>query len=135
MKAMVDNNLFTGYTVGTVNNVVVSHLQFADDTMLLGNKSWANVRALRAALIIFESMSGLKVNFHKSLLMGINISDSLMTEAAAVLSCKVGKIPFMYLGLPIGGNPRRLSFWDPVVNRINSRLPGWNIRFLSFGGP
>ena len=112
MKSMVDNNLFTGYTVGTVNNVMVSHLQFADDTLLLGYKSWANVRALRATLIIFESLSGLKVIFHKSLLVGVNISDSWMFEAAAVLSCKVGKIPFMYLGLPIGGNPRRLSFWD-----------------------
>ena len=46
MKAMVENNLFTGYTVGKVNHVVVSHLQFADDTLILGNKSWANVRAL-----------------------------------------------------------------------------------------
>ena len=120
--------------VGTVNNVVVSHLQFADDTLLLGSKSWANVQALRATLIIFESISGLKVYFHKLLLVEINISDSWMTEAAAVLSCKVGKIPFMYLGLPIGGNPRRLSFWDPIVNRIKTRLLGWNSRFLSFSG-
>ncbi|RHN56553.1 putative reverse transcriptase zinc-binding domain-containing protein [Medicago truncatula] len=134
MKAMVDNQLFTGYSVGVANPVVVSHLQFADDTLLLGHKSWANVRALRATLAIFELMSGLKVNFNKSLLMGINISDSWLSEAASVLSCKVGKIPFLYLGLPIGGNPRRLSFWDPVVNRIKSRLSGWNSRFLSFGG-
>jgi len=134
MKAMVENNLFTGYTVGTVNQVVVSHLQFVDDTMLLGNKRRANVRALREALVIFESMSGLKVNFNQSLLVGINISDSWLNEAAAVLSCKVGKIPFMYLGLPIDGNSRRLTFWDPIVNRIKYRLSGWNSRFLSFGG-
>ena len=134
MKSMDDNNLFTRYTVGTANNVMVSHIQFAVDTLLLGNKNWANVRALRAALIIFESLSGLKVNFHKSLLIGVNISDSWMSKAATVLSCKVGKIPFMYLGLPIGGNPRRLSFWDPIENRIKSRLSGWNSRFLSFGG-
>jgi len=108
MKAMVDNNLYTGYTVGTVNQVVVSHLQFADDTLLLGNKSWANVRALRATLVIFESMSSLKVNFNKSLLVGMNISDSWLNEVAMVLSCKVGRIPFMYLGLPIGDNLCRL---------------------------
>jgi hypothetical protein len=24
----------------------------------------------------------------------------------------------LYLGLPVGGDPRRLNFWDPVVDRI-----------------
>jgi len=47
-----------------------------DDTLLLGSKSWANVRALRAVLNLFADMSGLKVNFHKSLLVGINIGRS-----------------------------------------------------------
>jgi len=56
MKAMVDNHLFTGYSVGTPNPVGVSHLQFADDTLLLGHKSWANIRALRATLIMFEML-------------------------------------------------------------------------------
>ena len=134
MKVMADNHLFTGYSVGMVNPVVVSHLRFVDDTLLLGHKSWANVRALRGTLVIFKSMSGLKVNFNKSLLVGINISDSWLNEAASVLGCKVGKVPFIYLGLPIGGNPQRLSFWDPIMHRIKSRLSGWNSWFLSFGG-
>jgi hypothetical protein len=122
MKAMVDNHLFTGYLVGVANSMVVSQLQFADDTLLLGHKSWANVQALRATLFLFESMSGLKVNFNKSLLVGINITDSWLNEAASLLSCKVGTIPFMYPGFPIGGNLRRLSFWDPILKRIKSRL-------------
>ena len=53
-------------------------------------------------------MSGLKVNFQKSLLVGVNIADSWLNEAASLLNCKVGKVPFMYLGLSIGGDPRRL---------------------------
>jgi len=44
-----------------------------------------------------------------------------------------GTIPFVYLGLPIGGDPRKLSFWKPVVDSIVSRLSSWNHRFLSFG--
>lgn len=39
MKAMVGSALFRGYSVGSSNLVVVSHLQFADDTLLLGEKS------------------------------------------------------------------------------------------------
>jgi hypothetical protein len=65
MYAAVEADLFKGYMVGSTNSVVVSHLQFADDTLLLGVKSWANVRALRAVLLLFEAMYGLKVNIHK----------------------------------------------------------------------
>ncbi|GAU49411.1 hypothetical protein TSUD_407260 [Trifolium subterraneum] len=134
MKTLVENNLFTGYSVGTQAPVSISHLQFADDTLLMGAKSWANVRALRAALVLFELMSGLKVNFNKSMLVGVNISESWLNEAASALHCNVGKIPFLYLGLSIGGDPRRLSFWEPVLSRIKKRLSGWKSRFLSFGG-
>ncbi|CAJ2644200.1 unnamed protein product [Trifolium pratense] len=134
MEAMIERNLFTGYSVGERAQVSVLHLQFADDTLLMGTKSWANVRALRAVLVLFESMSGLRVNFHKSMLVGVNIPDSWLVEAASALCCKVGKIPFLYLGLPIGGDPRRLCFWVPVLDRLKNRLSGWKSRFLSIGG-
>jgi hypothetical protein len=134
MQALVEHQLFSGYSFGMQNTVFVSHLQFADDTLLIGTKSWANVRALRVVLVLFESMSGLKVNFNKSMLVGVNIDDSWLRAAATTLHCKVGKVPFLYLGLPIGGDSRRLSFWEPVVARIRNRLSGWKSRFLSFGG-
>jgi len=120
--------------VGSTNNMVVSHLQFADDMLLLGVKSWANVHALRALLLLFEAMSGLKVNFHKSMQVGVNVPDSWLVEAASILNCRVGHVPFLYLGLSIGGNPSRLAFWDPVMHSIKSRLSAWKSRFLSFGG-
>ncbi|MCI47364.1 cysteine-rich receptor-like protein kinase, partial [Trifolium medium] len=47
---------------------------------------------------------------------------------------KVGKVTFLYLGLPIGGDPTRLGFWELVLARIKNRLSGWKSRFLSFGG-
>jgi len=93
-----------------------------------------NIRAMRAVLVLFENLSGLKVNFSKSQLVGVNVSTSWLTEAAMVLSCKMGTVPFVYLGLPIGGNARRLAFWEPLLHRINSRLSSWNSKYLSFGG-
>ena len=69
-----------------------------------------------------------------SLLVGLNIVESWLNEAASILNCKVGRVPFLYLGLFIGGDPRRLAFWDPVLNSIKARLSGWQSRFLSFGG-
>jgi hypothetical protein len=47
-------------------------------------------------------MSGLKVNFNKSMLVGVNIHDSWFGEAAFVLRYRVGNVPFLYLGFPIG---------------------------------
>lgn len=134
MKSMVENNLFTGFGVGNTNSYVVSHLQFVDDTLLLGVKIWANVRAFRAVLSLFVVMSRLKVNFHKSLLVVINIADSWLNEAVYIMHCKVGKVPFMYSGLSIGDDPRKLVSWEPVLDTIKSRLSGWQSRFLSFGG-
>jgi len=76
----------------------------------------ANVLANRFRMAMWS------VNFHKSLLVEININDSWINEAASALHCKIGRVPFMYLGLPIGGYARQLSFWDPVVARMKSRL-------------
>jgi hypothetical protein len=36
MSAMVERNVFTGYNVGEQDSITVSHLQFADDTLLVG---------------------------------------------------------------------------------------------------
>ncbi|GAU39629.1 hypothetical protein TSUD_397170 [Trifolium subterraneum] len=105
MTALVRNGSFTPYEVGSHNSVRVSHLQFADDTLLVGVKSWANVRALKAVLILFENISGLKVNFHKSMLFGVNVNNSWLHEAASVMRYKIHK-----------------------------RLSVWKCKNLSFGG-
>ena len=38
------------------------------------------------------------------------------------------------MGLPLGGHPRKLDFWDLVVNKVAKRLDGWKKDFLSRGG-
>jgi len=134
MQALVEAQLFKGYGVGRVGEVRLTHLQFADDTLILGEKSWLNVRSMNAVLLLFEEISGLKVNFHKSMLNGVNVNDSWLAEAALVLNCRRGSIPFVYLGLLIGGDSTKLSFWKPVIDRVVARLSSWNNKFLSFGG-
>ena len=134
MESLKVNDLFASYKVGRSNMTVVSHLQFADDTLILGAKSWANIHSMRAILILFEALSGLKVNFSKSSLVGLNVASSWLSEAASLLSCRVGVIPFVYLGLPIGGNARRKSFWNPLINRLRTRMSGWKLKHLSLGG-
>lgn len=65
-----------------------------------GKKSQANVKVI----------SDLKANFHKSMLVEVNVVESWMLEGSLVMNCRMGRIPFLYLGLPIGGDPRRFNF-------------------------
>lgn len=40
----------------------------------------------------------------------------------------------MYLGIPIGGNPRREALWRPILEKMRRCLSSWKQRSLSFGG-
>lgn len=82
---------------------------------------------------MFESVSRLKVNFHKSQLIGVNVKEGWMNETANFLNCKVGALSFTYLGLPIGGDARRKITWQPVLVKIRNCLASWNSAHLSFG--
>lgn len=59
-----------------MNSTIIFNLQYTDDTILIGVKSWANICALQEALVLSEAVYGLKVNFNKSMLVGVNITDS-----------------------------------------------------------
>jgi hypothetical protein len=133
MKRAVELNSFHGFRVGN-SDVVISHLQYADDTICVGEASIDNLWSLKAILRGFEMVSGLKVNYWKSSLMGVNVSSQFLDLASTFLNCKSSSIPFMYLGLPVGANPRRVSTWEPLLESIRKRLGVWGNKFVSFGG-
>lgn len=89
---------------------------------------------MKAALRGFELVSGLEVNFFNSSLLGVNVSESFLESGANFLNCEVGKIPFRYLGLPVGANPRKGSTWQPLIDSLTRKLGSWRNKFLSFGG-
>jgi hypothetical protein len=133
MRRAVELNRFRGFKVGR-NGVVISHLQYADDTLCIGEASVENLWTLKAILRGFEMVSGLKVNFWKSNILGVNVSTNFMRLASVFLNCRVGSIPFKYLGLPVGANIRRESTWEPLLNSLRKRLGGSVNRHVSLGG-
>lgn len=50
------------------------------------------------------------------------------------LGCGVQYLPFVYLGVPIGGNARKLKFWELVLKKIESKLAIWKCKLLSTSG-
>ncbi|KAJ9680549.1 hypothetical protein PVL29_019768 [Vitis rotundifolia] len=127
----------TGLTEGFLvrrDRTRVSMLQFADDTIFFSNASLEHLQNLKIILLVFGQVSGLKINLEKSSISGINIGLELLSNLALVFDCRVSEWPLTYLGLPLGGNPKTIGFWDPVVERISRRLDGWKKTFLSLGG-
>lgn len=62
LNYIVEAILFYGYKVSQTKAIHVYHLQFVDNTMILGEKSRENVRALKSNLILLEVISwGLNV--------------------------------------------------------------------------
>ena len=86
-------------------------LQFADDTIFLGEASMDNVKAVKAILRSYEMVSGLRINFSKSQFGAIGQSEEWCCIAADFLNCAMLHFPFCYLGLPIGINLRRKVVW------------------------
>ena len=60
----------------------LANLQYADDTLCIGKPTVTNLWTCRALLRGFEMMLGLKVNFYKSYLMGVNVTSNFMERRA-----------------------------------------------------
>ncbi|GLT38106.1 hypothetical protein SLA2020_123730 [Shorea laevis] len=121
VKIAENEGLLHGVEIGK-RGLTVSLLQFADDTVILGSADSENILMVKTILRWFELMSGLRINFSKSSVYGFNVSERWVRGAAGILRCGVGVTPFIYLGMPIGGNPRSKKFWDPVVRKFRAKL-------------
>ena len=118
MRTVVGANLYKGFRVGC-NDMSISILQYADDTIFFGEAFMDNVKAI---LRTFELVSGLKVNFAKSCFGAFGMNDKWKQVATNYLNCSQLALPFVYLGIPIGANPRRARVWEPIIQKCERRL-------------
>ena len=133
IKKAVSMNLWTGVDVSK-NGPNITHLQFADDTLLFAPSDRQSLKNIKMVLILFQLTSGLKINFHKSEILGVHVAESTLRDWAQILRCKVGRFPMTYLGLPLGGSTSRVACWEPLLTRMNNKLAAWKSKLLSIGG-
>ncbi|KAM2375829.1 hypothetical protein ACFXTH_044543 [Malus domestica] len=133
MEKAQENDLINGLCIGQ-EKVEISHLQFADDTIFFLTEDEEVWNSLLQVLNLFCSVSGLKINKAKCFLAGINSKSEKLNRMADSWGCEVGCWPIKYLGLPLGGRPRAIKFWDPVVETMERRLQSWKKAFLSREG-
>ncbi|XP_020972640.1 uncharacterized protein LOC107627573 [Arachis ipaensis] len=114
------------------DNVKLSHLQFADDTILFcPPETIINYDRL---LRCFEVMSGLTINFDKSSLIPINCEQQWTYNMCNLLGCKEACLPVKYLGISLGANPRLIRTWKPIIDKVEEKLSLWKAKVLNKAG-
>ncbi|XP_017245737.2 uncharacterized protein LOC108217416 [Daucus carota subsp. sativus] len=125
--------IFSGIPLGD-SSQNITHLQFADDTVVFVNNSLESVRGVKSVLQCFQMISGLKINFMKSEIFAHKDCMDTQLLASQILRCKVGTWPMTYLGIPIGISSRRQIFWKPLINKFSQKLASWKADFLNLAG-
>ena len=121
--------LLEGFQVGNPlsRDLLVSHLLFEDDTLIFCRPCESDLGYLRCVLLLFEAMSGLKVNLSKSSLIPIGEIPNIQ-QLASFFDCGVSALPSMYLGLPLGASFKSKAVWDPAMKGFKKGLQGGNQR-------
>jgi hypothetical protein len=108
-------------------------VQYADYTLIILPTEAIQLFTLKGILRSFADSTGLKVNYGKSFLMPINISDDKALHLVNTIGCQVAQMPFTYLGLPLGTTMPPMEDFQPLSHRIEKRLLGLN-KLLSYYG-
>jgi hypothetical protein len=75
-------------------------------------------------LEVFALSTGLKVNFGKSFLVPINVDEANWSTLTDALGCQLGKLPFTYLGLPLGTTRPSIQELSHILTRIGRHFMG-----------
>nr|XP_016478797.1 PREDICTED: uncharacterized protein LOC107800154 [Nicotiana tabacum] len=110
-----------GFDVGVQSNINISHLLYADDTLIFYGADRDQVLHLNLTLLLFEALSGLHINMLKSVIYPVNEVHNL-EELAGILGCNIGTLPTTYLGLPLRAKHNSSTIWKRVNEKFERRL-------------
>ncbi|WVZ81603.1 hypothetical protein U9M48_028958 [Paspalum notatum var. saurae] len=123
---------------GKVNGVIphlvedgFSILQYADDNVIFLDRNLEKARNMKVLLCVFEKLSGLKINFHKSEIFYIGQAKECENAYSELFGCRSGSFPFRYLGLLMHYRKLRNSDRRHIEERFEKRLIGWKGELLS----
>ena len=99
-------------------------IQYTDDTLVILQADEVQIRKFIEILDKFSNFTRLVVNYSKSRMLPINISDDTAMDLANTFNYKKEAMPFTYLGLPMGSTRPKVSDLMPMVSRLHHRLAG-----------
>jgi hypothetical protein len=135
ISAIYSRGLISGFYVGTMgyNRVEVSHLLFADYTLVFCGADASQISYLGTLLVCFEAVFGLKVNLTKSALIPVGSLEDV-DQLVDRLSCGTVDLPLKYLGLPLGASFKLKAMWRDLEDLMVRRLAPWKRLYLFKGG-
>jgi hypothetical protein len=107
-------------------------VQYADDTLLILPADKDQLLASKEALHRFSNSTGMRINFDKSHMVPINVPEGLLKQLAEDFGCQIGKMPFTYLGLPLGTMKPTITELSLLVCILERKLSA-SSSFLSQG--
>ena len=113
--------LARGLVVGA-KRVTISHLQFADDTLIFCEVEEEYLMNIKRIMLSFQAFSGLAVNYEKSGLIVLGKDDIWAHEAAKRLGCILVHLPITYLSVPLGASMKKASSWQAILDKVQKRL-------------
>ena len=124
---------------GQVKGVVLveeglSILQFPDDTIIFLDHDINKAKNIKLLLCVFEQLSSLKINFHKSEIFFFGQAKQHELMYSSLFGCKLGSYPFRYVGILMHFRKLSNNDWKIIEDRIEKRLSGWKGNLLSIGG-
>jgi hypothetical protein len=108
-------------------------LQYADDTIIFLEHDLEKTLNMRLVLCIFEQVSELKTNFHKSEIYCFGHAKDVENDYKQHFGCESRALPFKYLGIPIHFRKLKNGEWKPVEDRFEVKLCSWIGKLLSYG--
>ncbi|KAK4384654.1 hypothetical protein Sango_3038900 [Sesamum angolense] len=109
-------------------------LSFADDLLLFCKADVRSVVLFGRGLDTFATLSGLHTNPQKSQLIISKAALGLRESLLATLGFQEGHLPVRYLGLPLISARLSVADCQPLLQKIDSRIKGWEGVQLSFAG-
>jgi hypothetical protein len=125
LGAMLEATKEKGRIVGSVPHLIeggVTHLQYGNGTAVMVQNNRESVLDLKFILYCFESMSGIKINYHKSEVYVLGVERARKEEIAVELNCKLDNFPMIYLGIPIHIKKLRKQDLGVVNDKMSKRI-------------
>jgi hypothetical protein len=126
---------------GQINRIIphlvddgLSILQYVDDTIIFLDHDFEQAKNMKLLLTVFEELSGLKINFHKSEIFCYGGAKEFEDDYMELFGCNAGEYPFRYLGIPMHHRQLLNSEWRQIEERFEKRLSCWKAKHLSYGG-